>query len=119
MSDKIIRNKYSLFKSEFAAVNNIELHYVKAGPDDGKLIIFLHGFPQFWYMWRDQLLEFSKDYLAVAPDMRGYNLSSKPKGVDQYQLHHILVYNLLRYSDTIALLKQIIYNFYLFFNLLQ
>ena len=90
MSDKIIRNKYPLFKSEFAAVNNIKLHYVKAGPDDGKLIIFLHGFPSFWYMWKDQLLEFSKDYLAVAPDMRGYNTSSKPEGLEHYQTHHMI-----------------------------
>ncbi|MFX0001130.1 MAG: alpha/beta fold hydrolase [Candidatus Hodarchaeota archaeon] len=90
MSDKIVRNKYPLFMSKFAEINKIKLHYVKAGPDEGKLIVFLHGFPQFWYMWRDQLIEFSKDYLAVAPDMRGYNLSSKPKGVEQYQLHHMV-----------------------------
>jgi len=50
----------------------------------------LHGFPQFWYMWRDQLLDFSKNYLAVAPDMRGYNLSSKPEEIDQYQPQHIV-----------------------------
>lgn len=86
MSNKIIRNKFPQFKSEFAEVNNIKLHYIKAGPDEGKLIVFLHGFPQFWYMWRDQLLDFSKDYFAVAPDMRGYNLSSKPVGVEKYHI---------------------------------
>ncbi|MBY9004343.1 MAG: alpha/beta hydrolase [Candidatus Lokiarchaeota archaeon] len=41
-------------------------------------------------MWRDQLLEFSKDYLVVAPDMRGYNLSSKPEEIEQYRQHHIV-----------------------------
>jgi pimeloyl-ACP methyl ester carboxylesterase len=41
-------------------------------------------------MWRDQLLEFSKDYLAVAPDMRGYNLSSKPEELTQYQPPHMV-----------------------------
>ncbi|GAG76577.1 unnamed protein product, partial [marine sediment metagenome] len=51
---------------------------------------FLHGFPQFWYMWRDQLLDLSKDYLAVAPDMRGYNTSSKPEELEQYQPQHIV-----------------------------
>jgi len=51
MSEEIIRKNYPQFKSEFAEVNNIKLHYVKAGPEDGELIIFLHGFPQFWYMW--------------------------------------------------------------------
>jgi pimeloyl-ACP methyl ester carboxylesterase len=90
MSEEIIKRKFPQFKSEFAEVNNIKLHYVKAGPENGKLIIFLHGFPQFWYMWRDQLLEFSKDYLAVAPDMRGYNLSSKPENLEQYQPHHMV-----------------------------
>ncbi|MFX0083660.1 MAG: alpha/beta fold hydrolase [Candidatus Hodarchaeota archaeon] len=90
MSEDTIRRKYPQFKSEIAEVNNIKLHYVKAGPEDGKLIVFLHGFPQFWYMWRDQLLEFSKDYLAVALDMRGYNLSSKPEGIEQYQMQHMV-----------------------------
>ena len=41
-------------------------------------------------MWRDQLLGFSKDYLAVAPDMRGYNTSSKPEGIEQYQPQHMI-----------------------------
>ena len=90
MSEEISKRKYPQFKSEIAEVNNIKLHYIKAGPEDGDLIIFLHGFPQFWYMWRDQLLDFSKDYLAVAPDMRGYNLSSKPEGVEQYQPQHMV-----------------------------
>jgi len=90
MSEEIIKKKYPQFKSEFAEVNNIKLHYIKAGPEDGKLIVFLHGFPQFWYMWRDQLLDLSKDYLAVAPDMRGYNTSSKPEEIEQYQPHHIV-----------------------------
>jgi len=90
MSEKILKNKYPQFKSEFANVNNIKLHYAKAGSEEGDLIVFLHGFPQFWYMWRDQLLEFSKDYLAVAPDMRGYNLSSKPKEIEQYQTHYMV-----------------------------
>ena len=90
MSEEIIKKKFPQFKSEFAEVNNVKIHYVKAGPEDGKLIVFLHGFPQFWYMWRDQLLDFSKDYLAVAPDMRGYNLSSKPEEIEQYQPEHIV-----------------------------
>jgi len=90
MSEEIIKRNYPEFKSEFAEVNNIKIHYIKAGPENGDLIIFLHGFPQFWYMWRDQLLEFSKDYLVVAPDMRGYNLSSKPKGIEQYKPNHIV-----------------------------
>ncbi|MFX1311710.1 MAG: alpha/beta fold hydrolase [Promethearchaeota archaeon] len=90
MFEKIISKRFPQFKSEFANVNNIKFHYVKAGSEEGKLIIFLHGFPQFWYMWRAQLLNFSKDYLAVAPDMRGYNLSSKPKEIDQYHTFYMV-----------------------------
>ena len=90
MSEEIMKKKFPQFKSEFAEVNNIKLHYVKAGHEDGKLILFLHGFPQFWYMWRDQLVDLSKNYLVVAPDMRGYNLSSKPDEIEQYQPQHIV-----------------------------
>jgi len=90
MSEEIIKRKFPQFKSEFAEVNNVKLHYVKAGPEDGKLIVFLHGFPQFWYMCRDQLLDLSKNYLTVAPDMRGYNTSSKPEDLEQYQPQHIV-----------------------------
>src|ERR1700733_11274805 len=66
------------WKHEYAKVNGVRLHYVTQGK--GPLIIFLHGFPEFWYEWKDQLPEFGKDHRAVAPDMRGYNLSEKPAG---------------------------------------
>jgi pimeloyl-ACP methyl ester carboxylesterase len=46
----------------------------------------VHGFPEFWYAWKNQLTEFGKDHKAVAVDMRGYNLSSKPTEVDQYRV---------------------------------
>jgi len=65
-----------------AHVNGVELHYAHAG--DGPLIVFLHGFPQCWYQFRHQLADFSRDHLAVAPDLRGYNLSSKPEDVHAY-----------------------------------
>jgi pimeloyl-ACP methyl ester carboxylesterase len=65
-----------------AQVNGVELHYAHAG--EGPLIVFLHGFPQCWYQFRHQLAEFSRDHLAVAPDLRGCNLSSKPDDVHAY-----------------------------------
>lgn len=65
-------------------VNGVRLHYAKSGT--GQLMVFLHGFPEFWYAWKDQLDEFGRDHLAVAPDMRGYNVSSKPEGVEQYRM---------------------------------
>src|SRR5271154_4354076 len=75
-------------KHEYAEVNGVRLHYVSAGK--GPLIIFLHGFPEFWYEWKNQLPEFAKDHRAVAPDMRGYNLSEKPAGVDRYQMKDLV-----------------------------
>src|SRR5581483_8827351 len=68
---------------EFAEVNGVRLHYATAGR--GPLMLFLHGFPEFWYEWTHQIAEFSRDHTAVAPDMRGYNLSSKPADLDAYQ----------------------------------
>lgn len=50
----------------------MRLHYVSQGT--GPLIVVVHGFPEFWYAWRNQLAEFGRDYRAVAVDMRGYNL---------------------------------------------
>ena len=75
-------------RHEFAEVNGIRLHYAAAGA--GRLMLFLHGFPEFWYAWRKQLLEFGRDHLAVAPDQRGYNLSSKPREVSSYAIPHLI-----------------------------
>src|SRR2546425_5409749 len=80
--------KTPMVKHKYAEVNGQRLHYVTAGK--GKLIIFLHGFPEFWYEWKNQLDEFGRDYQAVAPDMRGYNLSSKPAEVEQYQVKYLV-----------------------------
>ena len=69
---------------KYAEVNGVKLHYVCSG--SGKLMLFLHGFPEFWYEWKNQLAEFGQDYFAVAPDMRGYNLSDKPESLADYQV---------------------------------
>lgn len=75
-------------RHDFAEVNGLRIHYASAGA--GRLIIFLHGFPEFWYAWREQLTEFGRDHLAVAPDMRGYNLSSKPGEVERYEIGQLV-----------------------------
>ena len=76
------------WKERYAEVNGVRLHYVAAGK--GPLIIFLHGFPEFWYEWKNQLAEFGKDHLAIAPDMRGYNLSGKPAGTEPYEMKNLV-----------------------------
>jgi pimeloyl-ACP methyl ester carboxylesterase len=68
----------------YAEVNGVKLHYVEQGK--GELILFLHGFPEFWYEWKDLIPEFAKDRHAVAPDMRGYNLSEAPAPVESYRV---------------------------------
>lgn len=72
----------------YAQVNGVRLHYVGAGK--GKLLLFLHGFPEFWYAWKRQLQEFGRDFHAVAPDLRGYNLSEKPAAVDAYRMPQLV-----------------------------
>jgi len=86
--DKAKEAKAPMLKHEYADVNGVRLHYVTAGK--GKLIMFVHGFPEFWYEWKNQLADFGAEYQAVAPDMRGYNLSSKPADVDQYQVKYMV-----------------------------
>ena len=63
--------------------NGMRLHYAQAGV--GPTILFVHGFPEFWYGWRELLGRFGTDHRAVAPDMRGYNLSGKPPEVRDYR----------------------------------
>ncbi len=82
------KEKTPMLKDKYAEVNGVRLHYVEAGK--GPLILFLHGFPEFWYEWKNQLEDFGKDHRAVAPDMRGYNLSEKPPVVDQYQMKYLV-----------------------------
>jgi pimeloyl-ACP methyl ester carboxylesterase len=88
-------------RHSFADVNGVRIHYASAGAGLGtgaagaaagasKLILFLHGFPEFWYAWREQLVEFGRDYFAVAPDMRGYNLSSKPAEIERYEISQLV-----------------------------
>ena len=72
------------WKERYVEVNGVKLHYVEQGK--GPLILFLHGFPEFWYEWKTLLPEFARDHHAVAPDMRGYNLSGKPEKVESYAL---------------------------------
>lgn len=75
-------------RSNYAEVNGIRLHYVSVG--QGKLIMFVHGFPEYWGEWESHLVDFGKDHEAVAPDMRGYNLSSKPAGPEHYQIMDLI-----------------------------
>jgi pimeloyl-ACP methyl ester carboxylesterase len=67
----------------YADVGDQRLHYVEAG--EGPLVVLLHGFPEFWFGWRRQIEPLAAaGFRVVAPDTRGYNLSSKPEGYEGY-----------------------------------
>jgi epoxide hydrolase 4 len=66
------------------------LRFHVAAQGEGELILFAHGFPEFWYAWKEQLAEFGRTHLAVAPDLRGYNLTAKPKRVEDYEIKFLV-----------------------------
>ena len=79
----------------------IQLHAVASGPPDGPVAILLHGFPEFWYSWHQQIEPLASAGLRViVPDQRGYNLSSKPRGAANYALSHLT-------SDVLAIAGQL------------
>lgn len=78
----------SSWQHRFITTNGVRLHYVTQG--SGPLMLFLHGFPEFWYSWRHQIPEFAQDYTVVALDLRGYNDSDKPQGVDAYRMDELV-----------------------------
>src|SRR4051794_37000145 len=70
----------------------VKLHYVEVNHHPrNPLVIFLHGFPDFWYSWRDYLPAMAREgYHAVAVDLRGYNESSRPLGIDSYHINRLV-----------------------------
>lgn len=73
-------------RHDYAQLDGVRLHYAECGSGNEELVVLLHGFPEFWYSWRNQLSALGKRYHAVAPDMRGYNLSDKPPRVEDYRI---------------------------------
>jgi pimeloyl-ACP methyl ester carboxylesterase len=74
--------------SGFVDSGGVKLHYVAAG--DGPLLVLLHGFPDYHYTWRDQMPALSKHFQVVAVDLRGYNKSDQPDGVDNYKIDKLV-----------------------------
>lgn len=69
----------------------VKLHCAVAGKAGDPLMLFLHGFPEFWGAWRNPMAYFAaRGWLCVAPDLRGYNLSDKPEGVDAYKAKYLI-----------------------------
>lgn len=75
-------------KDGYADSNGVKIHYVTAGT--GPLIVMIHGFPDFWYTWRHQMDALSDRYQVAAIDLRGYNLSDKPAGEENYDMRLLI-----------------------------
>jgi len=74
----------------------VKIHYVKSGK--GPLVVFVHGFPDYWYSWRHQIQGLQDESTVVALDTRGYNLSDKPQAEEQYDMTLLV-------SDVLAVIK--------------
>jgi len=75
------------FEHRMLRVGDLNMHMVVEGPEDGPLVVLLHGFSEFWYIWRYQIKALSAaGYRVVVPDQRGYNLTDKREPYDVYTL---------------------------------
>jgi len=87
----VFADSISLFEQvdhHYADNKGVKLHYVSTG--SGPVILFVHGFPDFWYSWRHQMAGLAADYKVVAMDNRGYNKSDAPEGVENYAIEKLL-----------------------------
>jgi pimeloyl-ACP methyl ester carboxylesterase len=75
-------------KHDYADNHGIKIHYATLGA--GPLIVMIHGFPDFWYTWHNQMPTLAQHYQVAALDLRGYNLSDKPAGGANYALRHLV-----------------------------
>lgn len=81
------------------ATNGINMHVASIGT--GPVVLFIHGFPELWYSWRNQLLYLSsRGYRAIAPDLRGYGDTDAPPSVTSYTALHLV-------GDLIGLLDKL------------
>jgi pimeloyl-ACP methyl ester carboxylesterase len=74
----------------YADSAGVKIHYVTLGDKSKPAILFIHGFPDYWYTWRDMMDGLSGDYYTIAVDQRGYNLSDKPKGEQNYAMSFLV-----------------------------
>ena len=82
-----MRKPHLELRERFLDLPGVRLHVVEAGPSDGKPVLLLHGFPEFWWGWRQQIPALAAaGRRVVVPDLRGYNLSGKPRGIRAYGL---------------------------------
>jgi pimeloyl-ACP methyl ester carboxylesterase len=75
---------------KFVNTNGIRLAVYEDGPKDGVAVVMCHGFPELAYSWRYQIPALAKaGFRAIAPDQRGYGLTTRPDKVEEYDIHHL------------------------------
>jgi pimeloyl-ACP methyl ester carboxylesterase len=79
-----LANAGDLGEHGFADSNGVKIHYVTKG--EGPLLVMIHGFPDFWFTWRNQMPALAEYFQVVAMDLRGYNKSDQPDGVENYAM---------------------------------
>jgi pimeloyl-ACP methyl ester carboxylesterase len=82
----------------YADSNGVKIHYATLG--SGPLVVMIHGFPDYWYTWRRQMEGLADRFQVVAIDQRGYNLSDRPVGVENYDMRLLV-------GDVIAVIKHL------------
>src|SRR5580698_9744140 len=92
---------------QFADLGDVRLAYYEAGPRTGVPVVFCHGFPELAFSWRHQLKALGEaGRWAIAPDQRGYGLTSRPDPVEAYDIAH-LTDDLARLLDHLKVEKAI------------
>src|SRR5205814_8020431 len=86
----------------YKVVNGVKLHYAEIGNAGAPLVLLLHGFPECWYEWRYILPALAERFHVVAPDMRGYNWSERPRGIRNYNVDKLA-------ADVVALIEALGY----------
>lgn len=77
-------------EEQFINVGEVQLHVIIAGPKEGEPVVLLHGFPEFWYGWKNQISFLAEHgFRVIVPDQRGYNLSDKPQGAAAYHVNKL------------------------------
>ncbi len=78
-------------RSSMVSTNGIALHVVEAGPADGPPVVLLHGYPEFWFGWKEQVARLAAaGFHVIVPDQRGYNTSDKPDGIEAYRIDALM-----------------------------
>ncbi len=83
----------------FADSAGVKIHYAAYGPKSGPVLVMVHGFPDYWYTWREQMQALGDaGFRTVALDLRGYNLSAQPAGAENYDMRLLV-------GDVIAVIR--------------